>query len=482
MNSTTDSCIITIHVGSAGVGAAPALWNTYAREHNICHSSEEGKQQQQQHEDGTKKTSSALFRERPTATGEYVPRAILIDDDDVVLNRATQQRNHNFALFNADTYLFRQASGGVFVDSWAASRATIVRDTIVDTLVRRHLEAANSGSNVLFQFVHSVEGGIGSGLTCSLMEMMKQEHKKIPQHTLTLWPSGRTPCVVSPYNAVLSMPCLVDTADMVTLVDNTGAARVCAQYGYFDDEEDDSPPNYHNINEAYARVLAAQTAPHRLNGESLSSFATNITPFRRLHFFVPTLGGCSNNKQQDGPAWRRRRVGRADGMNLCLVRAFDLRGCSLLSSMQSAAVASPQHLLFGSVALYDVRGHSPVGVAGALMGRVLRPNRFAEGIRDFYPNTVKFDVIRRDACFTRSSPPHQEISSVAHVSSCLLHNVFEEVGHRFDLLYRNRAFVGTFLGCGMRSSEFSFAREDMEALTYDYRHFKAVAKEGVCEE
>jgi tubulin gamma len=78
--------------------------------------------------------------------------------------------------------------------------------------------------------LHSIAGGTGSGLGSYLLEQLVDRYPKKMLSTFSVFPNNEevSDVVVQPYNSILTLKRLCQTADMVTVLDNAALARIAA--------------------------------------------------------------------------------------------------------------------------------------------------------------------------------------------------------------------------------------------------------------
>lgn len=110
-------------------------------------------------------------------------------------------------------------------DNWAKGCQAPTVETLV-ALVEQRLQALG-GEGIIWLF-HAVGGGYGAGAGSLFLERAAEQFQEsVALVSLPILPSARvSDTVVEPYNAVLSMPSLVDYAHLVLVLDNGALYKV----------------------------------------------------------------------------------------------------------------------------------------------------------------------------------------------------------------------------------------------------------------
>jgi len=173
-------------------------------------------------------------------------------------------------------------------------------------LLRGSLEKCDSPQG--FLFFNSIGGGTGSGLGARVIEAVRDEFRGMTVISAPVVPSKTADDVItSPYNSVLSMASIFESADVVFPFDNeqimstvTGAK---GESGHdtaanvtdidFDRSRRQRKP-FREVNSAITAALSNITASMRFGGEmnvDLNELAVNLVPFQSLNLVCSSLSG-----------------------------------------------------------------------------------------------------------------------------------------------------------------------------------------------
>lgn len=137
-----------------------------------------------------------------------------------------------------------------------------------------------------FQIVHALGGGTGSGMGSLLIQHLVDDYPDRINLSFPVFPSPKTSDVVTePYNAVLSLPSLIENCDLAMTLDNEALHNICARYK----ASSDATTALGDLNRLVAEVMSGVTASLRFSGQlnsDLRKLAVNLIPFPRLHFLM----------------------------------------------------------------------------------------------------------------------------------------------------------------------------------------------------
>ncbi|PAA72309.1 hypothetical protein BOX15_Mlig010323g3 [Macrostomum lignano] len=271
--------ILTVQVGGAGIRLGNQFWDYIRTEHGVDHL-------------GVYHGNSHLQLQyidvyfSDIEMKRHVPRAILVDSGNVT--DSTKYNRWQLPMLITLPHVSGSAgTGNVF------SHGLLHRSKVVDNLMenfRRVSETLESLQAV--QVIHAIGGGTGSGLVSAFLRELRDDNTRL----VTTWTVLPSPVVsdkvVEPYNAVLSVPALIDSADVVCAIDNEALARIGSG------KLRTAHPNYDVMNSVAALAMSGTTACVRFPGQQNSDWrgvTANLVPFPRLHFLTLSQAPLARN-------------------------------------------------------------------------------------------------------------------------------------------------------------------------------------------
>ncbi|KAM3147325.1 hypothetical protein pb186bvf_000576 [Paramecium bursaria] len=409
--------IIQIHIGQAGIQIGDEGWELLRSESNI---DLDGKLIGDE-------ADHCIFHE--TSNSKYVPRAVFIDTEDLVVVETKKGIRKNL-------YAKQQFLNGKESANYHSRGIYTIGRSLVDEaqeIIRHQVEKCDKLDG--FIFTKSINGGTGSGFGSLLTQRMSVDYGKTIKSSITVMPSPNI-CteVTEPYNATLSIHTQLEHEDLSICVDNERLYRQC-------DELDIELPNYQNLNQILSQITSSLTITSRkqsIQGFGLKEQKINLVPYPRLHFLQSSITFKSQDTQG-------------------IMNELFKNNCSSCDN-QNKSYFSNSILFRGDF--------SPMDIAGVVNSKRLE---FSESKQvDFVQTGFKIGIV--------NNPMIQfgEINKKGAVqiqNSLSIDQQFVSIATDFDKVYAKRAFVHWYVAEGMEESELSHAREDLEQLIRDYEGF-----------
>jgi len=436
--------VITVHVGQAGVQMGNSVWNLFGIEHGI---DRKGTATEQMADDKTCAVDHTTFY-KETVAGKYIPRTVMVDLDPTVVDQIRVGPDRG--LYHPDQLISGKEDAANNYARGYYSEGLPYVDQVMKG-VRLFAESSNGVQG--FMVFHSMGGGTGSGLTSLVSEQLRQEYPKKSNLEVLVYPAPRvSTAVVEPYNAVLVSHKTLAMTDCAFMVDNEAIYDISAN------KLDVERPTYGNLNRIVSQMVSCITASLRFPGSlnvDINEFQTNLVPFPRVHF--PLLAYAPFTSAQ---RTAHERPSAMDITAACFEpgnQLFKLDGRELATSKYIACCM----MYRGDVVAKDIN-HAISYI------RQAKNLRFVE----WCPTGFKVGI--------NCQPPVANVSDTDELvgggrALCMMSNTtaiagaWTRLSHKFDLMFRKRAFMHWYESEGMEKSEFEQAREDIEVLRHDYR-------------
>ena len=218
-------------------------------------------------------------------------------------------------LYNPENIYLAKEGGGAG-NNWASgySQGESLHEEVFDIIDR---EADGSDSLEGFVLTHSIAGGTGSGMGSYVLEKLADRYPKKLVQTYSVFPNQElkdegnsinavanvSDVVVQPYNSILTMKRLTQSADCVVVLDNTALNRIASDRLHINN------PKIEQINELVSTIMSVSTStlryPSYMNNDLIGLIAPLI-PTPRLHFLM--TGYTPLSTEQESAAVRKTTV------------------------------------------------------------------------------------------------------------------------------------------------------------------------------
>lgn len=266
--------MITLQLGQCGNQIGFEFWKRLCAEHGI---NPEGILEEFATE-GTDRKDVFFYQ---ADDEHYIPRAVLLDLEPRVIH--TIMNSPYAKLYNPENIYLSKHGGGAG-NNWASgfSQGERLYEEIFDIIDR---EADGSDSLEGFVLCHSIAGGTGSGMGSFILEKLTDRFPKKLIETYSVFPNQDeiSDVVVQPYNSLLTLKRLTQSADCVVVLDNTALNRIATDRLHIQN------PSFTQINTLVSTIMSVSTTtlryPSYMNNDLVGLIAPLI-PTPRLHFLM----------------------------------------------------------------------------------------------------------------------------------------------------------------------------------------------------
>lgn len=429
--------VISVNVGQAGCQIGNSCWELYTQEHGITPDGylQEGLSKPR----GAGEGFSTFFSE--TGSGKYVPRALYVDLEPSVVDEVRTGAYRN--LFHPEQLLSGKEDAA---NNYARGHYTVGREIVDDTMDRIRKMADQCDGLQGFLFTHSLGGGTGSGLGSLLLEHFSYEFGKKSKLEFAVYPGAQvSTSVVEPYNTVLTTHSTFENADVTFMLDNEAIYNISKNLGI-------ARPTFTDLNSLVAQVVSSVTASLRFEGSlnvDLNEFQTNLVPYPRIHFPLVSYAPVVD---------KQRAIHEANSVAEITAACFEPSNQMVECDPRLGKYIASCLLYRGDVVARDVQD----AVA------MIKAKKSVQLV-DWCPTGFKIGICYQPPVHTLNSPLADVNRAVCVLSNTTaIAEEWQRVNHKFDLMYRKRAFVHWYVGEGMEEGEFGEARENLAALERDY--------------
>jgi len=440
--------MIMLQLGQCGNQIGFEFWKQLCREHGI---SKEGILQEHASEGIDRK--DVFFYQADDE--HYIPRSVLLDLEPRVIN--TIMNSDYKKLYNPENIYLAKDGGGAG-NNWASgySQGEGLHEEVFDIIDR---EAEGSDSLEGFVLTHSIAGGTGSGMGSYVLEKLADRFPKKLVQTYSVFPNQEdkgdnamgyvSDVVVQPYNSILTLKRLTQSADCVVVLDNTALNRIATDRLHINN------PSLTQINELVSTIMSVSTTtlryPSYMNNDLIGLIAPLI-PTPRLHFLMTGYTPLTTEQE-----------------------TANIRKTTVLDVMRR--LLQPKNMMVSTGSERNKLDHCYISILNIIQGEVdpTQVHKSLQRIRERkLASFIPWGPASIQVALSRKSP---YVSSSHRVSGLMLANhtsissLFERALKDYDKLRKREAFLDQFKKEAIFSDnldEFDDSREVVQQLVDEY--------------
>jgi tubulin alpha len=501
MPGTQAECCICLHIGQAGCQIGESVWELFCGEHGI---SPDGTNPSLNGED-VDNAYESFFNE--TSGGQFVPRAVFVDSDPASKDSIFAPDNPYHKLYHPDSVItYKQSCHSMFKIGMNMGTQCFLTEYSMDA-IRRQVDLCDNLQG--FFVFHSVGGGCGSGLGCSILEEMRDDFNKKVIFQPLLYPSRNlSSSIVEPYNCVFATAHIHSggnnghngLTDLTLMFDNEAAYRVaetklkCAK------------PNYKVLNRMIAQVISSCTTSLRYEAElgaALNEIVTNLVPQPQYRYcsvaYAPVHSKAhSDHESQETAAIIKELFEEHNTMcemqdlrsNRYIAACVLLRGVEKMTSnpkddrdMQKFRLPANDSKAQGTAGPGFCWQPIQVNTANKAIYELVHPKSHRQAVR-FAPwnesGAFKVGIVAQRPFIPEGFEMAETNRAGAMIAnSTAIRQVFVQQYCRFLKLWYKKSYVSTWgITCGVEEGEFDQAKETMRDIIDGYEDYLVECEEG----
>lgn len=258
---------------------------------------------------------------------------------------------------------------------------------------------------------------------------------------------------MEPYNHVLAMNQMIENADIVIPIDNGSLFRIAC------DKLKTASPGYTDMNRFVTQTLSGITSSMRFPAHmnmDLRKLSVNLTPFPRLHFFVPSEAPIVDTALAQFDVRTNTLDSFNDAIRSLTESKAALVDCDLELGRFISATACFRG---GDTSLFDAY-------------QILSTIKSNESDRfvHWMPSNWNYT-------FASRGPANLAASATLVSNNTSVQTLFKRVLDAYHLLFDRKAFLHWFTGEGMDEMEFVEAAANVSDLVAEYQQYSGVDEE-----